>query len=134
MSSTTGYTPDHASKGVALADLPALEVWPNQFPDRDYEIDVLMPEFTCRCPKTGQPDFAELRVVYVPGEGCVELKSLKLYLQAFREVGIFHENVVNRLHDDLLAALRPRRLSVEGRFAPRGGIVTVVRAGDPVRR
>lgn len=134
MSTTTGYTPEHAARGLADVDPPALEAWPNQYSDRDYEIEIQIPEFTCRCPKTGQPDFATLEVRYVPGESCVELKSLKLYLQAFRETGIFHENVVNRLHDDLMQALHPRRLEVVGRFAARGGIATAVRAGTPERR
>jgi len=134
MSTGTGYTPEHAARGLDEAALPPLEAWPNQFADRDYEIEIEIPEFPCRCPKTGQPDFATLTVRYVPDAACVELKSLKLHLQGYRELGVFHENVVNRLHDELRRTLRPRRLEVVGRFAPRGGIVTVVRAGEPLRR
>jgi 7-cyano-7-deazaguanine reductase len=130
MSSTTGYTPEHAARGLDEIVPPPLEAWPNQYPDRDYEIEIEIPEFTCRCPKTGQPDFAALTVRYIPDASCVELKSLKLHLQAFREVGIFHENIVNRLHDELQRTLRPRRLEVLARFAPRGGLVTTVRAGE----
>ncbi|MDP2360161.1 MAG: preQ(1) synthase [bacterium] len=131
MEQRTGYTGDHARRGGRedLA-LPELAVWPNQYEDRDYWIEIETPEFTCRCPKTGQPDFARLTLRYVPGPSCVELKSLKEYLQAFRDVGIFHENVANRIHDDLARALAPRRLEVCTVFLPRGGITTTVRAGS----
>jgi 7-cyano-7-deazaguanine reductase len=86
------------------------------------------PEFTCVCPKTGQPDFGTIRVVYVPGEFCIELKSFKLYLWSYRNEGAFHESVTNRILDDLVAACRPRRMTVEGDFNVRGGIHTVVTA------
>ena len=106
--------------------LPDLETWENQYPDRDYTIRLEIPEFTCVCPKTGLPDFARLSVEYVPDRLCVELKSLKLYLVAFRDVGIFHEHVVNRLRDDLIAAVRPHSIEVRGDFGTRGGINTTV--------
>lgn len=105
-----------------------LETFPNPCPGRDYEISFDCPEFTCVCPKTGQPDFATLRVRYVPDRRCVELKSLKLYLWSFRNEGHFHEEVTNRVLDDFVAAVRPRRMSIEGDFYVRGGIHTVVRA------
>jgi len=103
-----------------------LETFPNPRPGRDYEIRFDCPEFTCLCPKTGQPDFATIRIRYVPDKQCVELKSLKLYLWSFRTEGHFHEDVTNRILDDLVAATSPRRMSVEGDFLVRGGIHTVV--------
>ena len=105
-----------------------LESFPNPYPDRDYEIRFECPEFTCVCPKTGQPDFATIRIVYVPDRLCVELKSLKLYLWSYRNEGAFHEKVTNQILDDLVKAVRPRRMDVEGDFFVRGGIHTVVRA------
>ena len=103
-----------------------LETFPNPRPGRDYEIRFEAPEFTCLCPKTGQPDFATLRIRYVPDRLCVELKSLKLYLWSFRNEGHFHEAVTNRILDDLVAAVNPRRMTIEGDFYVRGGIHTVV--------
>jgi 7-cyano-7-deazaguanine reductase len=108
-----------------------LEVFPNEFPDRDYWIEMNCLEFTCCCPRTGQPDFAQLSIRYVPDRNCVELKSLKLFLQAFRNVGIFHENAVNHILDALTAALQPRKLEIVGRFNTRGGIQTDVRVAWP---
>jgi len=108
-----------------------LESFPNPRPERDYEIRFECPEFTCLCPKTGQPDFATIRIRYVPDERCVELKSLKSYLWSFRDVGAFHEAVTNRILDDLVGLLEPRRMVVEGEFYVRGGIRTVVEAGYP---
>jgi 7-cyano-7-deazaguanine reductase len=108
-----------------------LEHFPNPRPGRDYEIVIETPEFTCLCPKTGQPDFATLRISYVPDALCVELKSLKLYLWSFRDEGHFHEDVTNRILDDLLALLAPRRMRVEGDFNVRGGISTTVVAQHP---
>lgn len=105
-----------------------LEVFPNPAPDRDYEIAFEAPEFTCLCPKTGQPDFAVIRIRYVPDKLCIELKALKLYLWSFRDEGHFHEAVTNRILDDLAGACKPRRMQVEGDFYVRGGIHTVVRA------
>ena len=104
-----------------------LETFPNPNPERDYEIAFEAPEFTCLCPMTGQPDFATIRIRYVPDERCVELKSLKLYLWSFRDEGTFHEAVTNRIADDLVGALDPRFLEVEGDFYVRGGIKTKVR-------
>jgi len=108
-----------------------LETFPNPSPDRDYEIRFECPEFTCVCPMTGQPDFAVIRITYVPDRLCVELKSLKLYLWSYRDEGAFHEAVTNRILDDLLAAVRPRRAEVIGDFFVRGGIHTVVAARYP---
>lgn len=105
-----------------------LETFPNPNPGRDYEILFDCPEFTCLCPKTGQPDFATIHIRYVPDKICVELKSLKLYLWSYREEGAFHEAVTNRILDDLVAATSPRFCEVEGDFMVRGGIHTVVRA------
>ena len=103
-----------------------LETFANQHPGRDYTIEIVCPEFTSMCPITGQPDFGTITFTYTPAEKCVELKSLKLYLQRFRNEGIFYENVVNRLLDDFVAACRPRRCRVVGAFTPRGGITTTV--------
>jgi 7-cyano-7-deazaguanine reductase len=105
-----------------------LETFTNANPERDYEISFDCPEFTCLCPRTGQPDFATIRIRYVPDRLCVELKSLKLYLWSFRNEGHFHEAVTNRILDDLVKATRPRRMTVVGDFYVRGGIHTVVTA------
>src|SRR5215216_8126564 len=104
----------------------ALETFDNPRPERPYEIAFECPEFTCVCPMTGQPDFATMRIRYVPDRLCVELKSLKLYLWSFRQEGTFHEAVTNRICDDLVQLLAPRKLVVEGDFLVRGGIHTVV--------
>jgi len=103
-----------------------LETFTNQYPRRDYVIEIVCPEFTSVCPKTGQPDFGAITYTYTPNEKCVELKSLKLYLQRFRNQGIFYEHVVNRLLDDFVKACQPRRAKVVGAFTPRGGITTTV--------
>ncbi len=112
--------------------MPALETWASPFAE-DYNVTITIPEFTSICPKTGLPDFATLVVDYVPGSACVELKSLKEYLLAYRNLGIFNENVVNRVLRDLVAALSPRRMSVRGVFTPRGGIQTTVEARYPFK-
>jgi 7-cyano-7-deazaguanine reductase len=109
----------------------ALEWFDNPKPEREYEIRFECPEFTCLCPRTGQPDFATIRIRYVPAARCVELKSLKLYLWSFRDEGTFHETVTNRILDDLVALLAPRRMTVEADFYVRGGIHTVVEASHP---
>ena len=109
---------------VNFSDL--LETFENQYPDRDYEIKIVCPEFTSVCPKTGQPDFGTLTITYVPDQTCVELKSLKFYLQAFRNEGIFYEHVTNRILDDLVAALEPRQIRLEAAFTARGGITTTI--------
>ena len=105
-----------------------IETFPNRHPGRDYEVRHTCPEFTSVCPKTGQPDFGTIRISYVPDRTCVELKSLKLYLQGYRNQGIFYEDVVNVILDDLVAAVRPRRMTIEGDFHVRGGISSVVTA------
>ena len=103
-----------------------LETFPNQFPQRDYTIEIRCPEFTSVCPKTGQPDFGMLTFSYIPDQVIVELKSLKLYLQAYRSMGIFYEVVVNRILDDFVKAVQPRKLTLVGEFTPRGGISSVL--------
>jgi 7-cyano-7-deazaguanine reductase len=103
-----------------------LETFANPRPERDYEIDIRAPEFTSVCPKTGLPDFGEVHVQYVPDRKCVELKSLKLYLVGYRNQGMFYEAVTNKILDDLVAACRPRRMTVTGAFTARGGITTTV--------
>ncbi len=103
-----------------------LETFANPSPGRDYTIEIVCPEFTSLCPKTGQPDFGTITFTYTPAECCVELKSLKLYLQRYRDQGAFYETVVNRLLDDFVAACRPARCRVVGAFTPRGGITTTV--------
>ena len=105
----------------------SLETFPNPARDRDYTIRMTLPEFTCLCPVTGQPDFATLELEYVPDRLCVELKSLKLYLWSYRDEGAFHEAVTNRIADDLIGVLDPRYLFVEGDFYVRGGISTKVK-------
>ncbi len=104
----------------------SIETFANPKPERDYVIRFETPEFTCLCPRTGQPDFATIRLEYVPGALCIELKSWKLYLWSYRNQGAFHEAVVNKILDDLVAAVRPRRARVEGDFNVRGGIHTTV--------
>ncbi len=113
------------------APAKTLATFPNPSPGRDYEIRFECPEFTCVCPMTGQPDFATIRITYVPDRACVELKSLKLYLWSYRDEGAFHEAVTNRILDDLVSALKPRRCEVTGDFYVRGGIHTVVVARHP---
>ena len=105
-----------------------LEVFPNPHPRRDYRIVHVQPEFTSVCPKTGQPDFGEITVAYVADKRCVELKSLKMYFQSFRNEGVFYEDVVNRILDDLVAALKPRQMTVTGEFTPRGGMYSTITA------
>lgn len=107
---------------------PKIDVWKNQYPNRDYVITIDIPEFTCICPKTGLPDFAVLTVRYIPDKFCIELKSLKYYELFFRNVGIFHENVVNKFLDDLVKACGPRWMEISGAFNSRGGIKTSVKA------
>jgi 7-cyano-7-deazaguanine reductase len=106
--------------------LPAIETFDNIYSDRDFSVTLSIPEFTCVCPRTGLPDFATLTLDYVPDRRCIELKSFKEYLVAYRTLGIFHENVVNRVLDDLVTACRPRRARLSGVFNPRGGIQTTV--------
>jgi len=103
-----------------------LETFPNPTPERDYEIEFDCPEFTCLCPLTGQPDFAKFRITYIPDRKCVELKSLKLYLWSYREVGAFHEKVTNDVLSDLVGAVEPRFMEIRGEWFVRGGITTWV--------
>ena len=122
------YTDEHAKAGLT-APLPALDTWPNQY--ADYEIVVEIPEYNAICPKTGQPDFGHLTIRYVPDRRCLELKSLKLYITDYRNVGIFYENAVNRILDDCAAACLPKSMTVTGKFSSRGGIWSVVEARYP---
>ena len=119
------YTDEHASAGVSAA-LPEIETWPNQY--SEYEIEIIMPEFTSLCPKTGLPDFGSIALRYVPGKRCLELKSYKMYLLAYRNLGIFQENVVNRVLRDVVKAADPVTATVVGDFSPRGGLSSVVTA------
>jgi 7-cyano-7-deazaguanine reductase len=119
------YTDEHAEAGVK-AELPDIETWPNQY--GQYEIEIEMPEFTSVCPKTGLPDSGTLRLRYTPSQRCLELKSLKMYTLAYRNLGIFQENVVNRVLADVVKAADPVEATVVGDFAPRGGIATRVTA------
>ena len=111
-----------------------LDVFPNPTPKRDYEIEMRCPEFTCVCPKTGQPDFATLEIRYVPDALCVELKSLKLFLWSYRDRGAYHEAVVNEILDHLVERLAPRFMEIKGVFNVRGGIYTTVTARHDARR
>lgn len=122
------YTDEQARAGIHAA-LPAIETWPNQYPG--YEIAISIPEYTSVCPKTGLPDFATLTITYEPKASCVELKSLKEYLLAYRNLGIFYENAVNRILEDVVAATRPVWAEVAGTFTPRGGISSTIRARWP---
>ena len=128
MSKTPRYTPEHAKAGLD-ANFPEIETWPNQFPR--YEITIDIPEFTSVCPKTGLPDFGTLVIHYMPDKRCLELKSLKEYLLAYRNLGIFQENIVNRVLEDVVKAAKPVWAVVKGEFRPRGGIGTVVEACWP---
>ena len=119
------YTDEHAAAGID-APLPEIETWPNQF--RGYEIEIAIPEFTSVCPKTGLPDFGRLTLRYMPDKLCLELKSLKMYVLAYRNLGIFYENVVNRFLADIVAAAKPISATVMGEFTPRGGLHAKVTA------
>ena len=122
------YTPEHAAAGLD-AKFPDIETWPNQF--SGYEIVVDVPEFTSVCPKTGLPDFGVLKIRYMPNKLCLELKSLKEYLFTYRNLGIFQENIVNRVLDDVVRAAKPVWAVVNGEFRPRGGIGTTIEARYP---
>jgi len=120
------YTDEHAEAGVQAA-LPRIETWPNQY-NTGYEIEIVMPEFDSVCPKTGLPDSGVLTLRYVPDKLCLELKSLKMYTLAYRNLGIFQENAVNRMLADIVKAARPRSATLVGQFSPRGGITTKITA------
>jgi len=119
------YTTKHARSGID-APLPGIECWENQFPG--YQVEIVIPEYTAICPRTGLPDFGTIYVCYSPDKWCLELKSLKEYINAFRNLGIFYENAVNRILRDLVAACRPLSMTVRGEFTPRGGIHSKVEA------
>lgn len=127
-SSTPGYDVRHAKSGIN-ASLPRLETWPNQF--QGYEITIEVPEYTAICPKTGLPDFGLIRIIYTPDKQCVELKSLKMYIHGYRNIGIFYENAVNRILRDLVDACRPVRATVIGDFTARGGLSSKIEANYP---
>ncbi|MBN3039386.1 MAG: NADPH-dependent 7-cyano-7-deazaguanine reductase QueF [Candidatus Omnitrophica bacterium] len=122
------YKKAHARSGLK-APLPKIECFPNQY--KSYEIVLSIPEFTSICPKTGLPDFGIITITYVPNKLCLELKSLKFYILAYRNLGIFNENAVNRILDDMVKACRPKKASVRGEFNPRGGIKIEVSARYP---
>jgi 7-cyano-7-deazaguanine reductase len=119
------YTDEHAKAGID-ANLPAIETWENQFPN--YEIEIVIPEFTSVCPKTGLPDFGAITVRYIPNKLCLELKSFKEYTLAYRNLGIFYENVINRFVKDIVAAAKPVSIEVMGEFTPRGGLQSTITA------
>lgn len=122
------YTPEHARGGVR-AELPEIETWPNQY--RGYEITITIPEYTSICPRTGLPDFGTIIIHYLPNKLCLELKSLKYYILAYRNLGVFYENAVNRILDDVGRACRPKWAIVRGEFTTRGGMHTTVEARYP---
>lgn len=125
------YTAEHARAGIH-AQLPKLETWPNQFPG--YRITTRFPEYTSVCPKTGLPDYGAITIEYEPRKRCLELKALKMYLLAYRNLGIFYENAVNRILRDIVEAARPVWCVVRGEFTPRGGLTSAVEARWPRRR
>lgn len=127
MKKNKAYTDEHAGSGVK-AKLPEIETWPNQYPDRDYEIEIQIPEFTSVCPKTGLPDSGTLILRYTPDKLCLELKSLKMYTLAYRNLGIFQENIVNRMLEDVARACKPREARIVGDFEPRGGLYSRITA------
>ena len=122
------YTEQHAKSGLS-APLPKIETWPNQY--KGYEITIEIPEYTAICPKTGLPDFGKITLQYIPDKACLELKSLKLYFHAYRNLGIFYENAVNRILQDIVSACRPVRAKVIGQFTARGGLQSLIEAKYP---
>lgn len=122
------YTKKHAESGVK-ARLPKIECWPNQFPS--YEITIIIPEYTAICPKTGLPDFGTITIRYKPKKLCLELKSLKMYINAYRNLRIFYENAVNKILEDIIKTCKPIWIEVKGEFTPRGGIRSVIEARYP---
>ena len=121
-------------KNTKNQEIVEIETFPNPFPGRDYNIDMECPEFTCLCPKTGQPDFGILDISYIPDKLCIELKSLKIYLTSYRNEGGFHEKVVNIILDDLVAACKPKKMKIVGDFNVRGGIHTTVTVEHSVKK
>ena len=122
------YTEDHAQSGIH-APLPGLETWPNQY--SGYQITIEIPEYTAICPKTALPDFGTVTIRYMPNKACVELKSLKVYIHAYRNLGIFYENAVNRILEDLVKACKPKWAVVTGNFTARGGLSSTIEAKYP---
>lgn len=115
-------------KGIRKLKMPEIEVWENEYHDKNHVVSIEEPEFTCICPKTGLPDFAILHINYSPKKHCFELKSFKYYINSYRNIGIFHEHVVNKILDDLVNACKPKWMEVTGKFNARGGIQTTVSA------
>ncbi len=126
--STKGYSSQHAKSGI-IAPLPPIETWKNQFPN--YEITIEIPEYTAICPKTGLPDFGTIIIKYMPDRTCLELKSLKMYIHAYRDLGIFYENAVNRILLDIVQACKPVWIRVTGQFTARGGLSSTIEAKYP---
>ncbi|HTY44577.1 MAG TPA: preQ(1) synthase [Patescibacteria group bacterium] len=124
MEHRSGY--EGLQKNIRQLKTPPIEVWENQYPDKEYSVMLEVPEFTCICPKTGLPDFATIEIEYAPAKYCLELKSFKMYTIFYRNVGIFHEHLINKMLDDLVKACKPRRMKITGVFNPRGGITTTV--------
>lgn len=124
----SGYNERHAKSGISSA-LPKIETWPNQF--KGYEITIEIPEYTAICPKTGLPDFGVVRIRYLPDKTCLELKSLKMYIHAYRNIGIFYENAVNRILQDVVKACHPVAATVTGEFTARGGLRSYIEAKYP---
>ena len=122
------------SRKQMVVTLGPIETFQNRHPERDYEIKIVAPEFTAVCPRTGQPDFATLTLTYVPDKSCLELKSLKMYLQSYRNRGIFHEHVTNEILNDFVKSCRPRRMTLMGEFNSRGGISTTITVDYPGTR
>lgn len=121
------YTDEHAAAGLDAA-LPAIECWPNQYPQNDYWIEISTPEFTSVCPRTGLPDHGTITIRYIADKDCLELKALKMYWLAYRNLGIFQENAVNRILEDCVKSCKPREMTVVGEFTPRGGVYSTITA------
>lgn len=124
MKKNSGY--EGLQKNIRALKTPQIEVWKNQYPDKIYTINLDIPEFTCICPKTGLPDFARIKIEYSPAKYCIELKSLKMYTIFYRNIGIFHEHLVNKMLEDFIQAAKPRWARIIAEFNPRGGITTTV--------
>ena len=124
MKKTSSY--EGLQKNVRNLKTPEIEVWENQYPDKFYTISLDIPEFTCICPKTGLPDFADIKIEYCPGKFCIELKSFKMYTIFYRDIGIFHEHLINKMLEDFVCSAKPRSARITGVFNPRGGITTTV--------
>ncbi len=132
--SQTAASYQNLQKHIRRLKTPLIEVWKNQYPDKDYLVNLDFSEFSCLCPSTGLPDFAVIHIEYLPDKWCVELKSFKMYLLFYRNLGIFHEHVVNKILEDFVRACRPKRVKVTGEFNIRGGIKTTVTAEYKKRR